>query len=203
MLVALGLAGVGGLVRLTWNLLTPKRYPSVGIHRRQEVISIWLQPALFDLAHDLSAAAAPQSREAFRRYAKDRGLEKSFYLVTVRSIQTDGGVVLLSTIREPYSMTDDSFWESVDVMATAAGRPPHYATIDFSTAKVSVIPDRLAFGNWPRRGGQIAQSQNWRVGLVWTMLSLLAAALFLWNRQKAAGTLMPVRKNRMITFCAA
>jgi len=138
-----GLAGGGGLVRLAWDLLTPKLHPNTGIHMRLEVASIWLHPALYDLAQDPSQAAACQSLKELRRYAKERGLEKCFYIITSRSIETSGDVEMLPTIREPCSMTDDTFSEFVNVMAAAAGRPPPYANTDFSTAKVGVIPDRL------------------------------------------------------------
>jgi hypothetical protein len=140
-LAAVALAGAFGLVRLAYHVTGPKREPNVDMTIRYEVVSLWLHPALYELAQHPSEFAGCWSQEAFRRYAKDRGLEKAWYVITVKVIQLSGQNVVSSTIRRPYDMMTACYSEFPDVLATADGNPPSYPLTDFATAKVGIIPD--------------------------------------------------------------
>jgi hypothetical protein len=136
----MALVGAIGLVRLAYHVTAPKRELNEGIAVRQEVVSLWLHPALHELALSPSESAAFRTRQEYRRYARERGLENAWYIITVRSIPISGATVISSTIRRPYEMVDPFYSEFPDALATAAGSPPSHPFTDFATARVAIIP---------------------------------------------------------------
>ncbi len=137
------MAGAIGLVRLAYHVTTLASERHGGIIIRNEVISLWMHRALFDLAHRPEYSTPCRSLEEFRRYAEERGLEKAWYVLTIRAFQVDGGTAVISTIRRPYEMNESYYSEFPDILATAAGKPPRNSPIDFTKAKVGVIPRRF------------------------------------------------------------
>jgi hypothetical protein len=141
--VAVAIAGAAGLVRLAHHALTPRAEGSGGIVLHNEVISVWLHPAFLDLAHHPSESAACRSLEGLRRYAEARGLEKAWYVITVKGFQSNGETTVVSLIRRPYELVEPFYVEFPRILALAAGNPPRDPMTDFTRAKVGVIPDRL------------------------------------------------------------
>jgi hypothetical protein len=142
-LVAAAIAGAVGLVRLAYHVTTPQSEGNGGIIVHNEVISLWLYPRLLELALCPEDAAACRTREGFRRYAEDQGLEKAWYVITSRGYQVNGETVVLTTIRRPYDLNEPFYPEFLGILALAAGKPPRDWPVDFSKAKIGVIPTRL------------------------------------------------------------
>jgi hypothetical protein len=139
-LTAVAMAGAIGLSRLAYHVTTPKPQANEGIIVRSEIVSVWLHPALLDLARHPSEYAAWRSHEDFRRYAEQHGLENAWHVITAKEFKVNGETEVLSTIRRPYDMIPAHYQDLLDVMATAAGTPPSYPSTDFSTSVVRVIP---------------------------------------------------------------
>jgi len=74
-------------------------------------------------------------------------LEKAWYVITTKSFQINGHIEVISTITKPYEMIEPYYSEFLGILALAAGYPPQYASIDFTNAKVCVIPNRLLHAN--------------------------------------------------------
>ena len=148
-LVGVTVGGIYGLGRFARHVASPKAERNISIINPSEVVSLWLHPALYELATGPDAAAV-RSYGAFRRYAEEHALERVWYVFTVRAIESDGKAVVIHTIRKPYELGAASFSEVLDVLATVAGHPPSRAITDFSTAAVRIIPDRL-LGVEPRK----------------------------------------------------
>jgi hypothetical protein len=146
-LLAIAVAGAVGLVRLASHLTTPGPEPDGALVRfdegQVEVVSLWIHPALVDLARSPSESAACGSIEGFRRYAEEKGLEKAWYVLTLKGILANGESVVYSTIRRPYEMNEACYAEFPTTMELAAGKPRRYPLTDYSTAKVYIIPDRF------------------------------------------------------------
>jgi hypothetical protein len=143
-LAIVALAGSIGLARLAFHVTAAKRDTNDGVIMRQQVVSIWVHPSLFDLAQRPSDSAASWSRAQFRRYAEARGLERAWYLIVAEGIQTSGERVDIPLIRRPYEMLDPSYSELQSVLAVAAGKRPTDPFHDLAAADIRVIPDRLA-----------------------------------------------------------
>ncbi len=137
------MAGAIGLVRLAHHVTTSKPQLSGGVVVRSELISLWMHPALFDLAQRPSESAACRLLEGFRRYAQERGLEKAWYVITAKGFQIDGETMVVSTIRRPYDMIEPVYSEFPDILAIAAGKPPRDPRTDFTKVKIGIIPDYL------------------------------------------------------------
>jgi hypothetical protein len=142
-LVAFALAGTVGLARLAHHVTARKEEGNGGIIVRSEVISLWMHPALFDLAYLPHDAAARRSFAGYRKYIEDLGQEKAWYVITVKGFQANGETIILTTVRRPYEMLEPLFPEFLDILALAAAKPPTYPATDFSRVKVGVIPTRL------------------------------------------------------------
>ena len=141
-LVAVAIVGAIGLGRLAHHVATPGPETNGGIIVRSEVASLWLHPALFELAQRPSESPC-RSLQEFRQYAEEWGLEKAWYVITVKVTQTNGEMLLLTTICRPYEMDSSKYLDFLSVLATAAGKPPANLSTDFRDAKIGVIPDYL------------------------------------------------------------
>jgi hypothetical protein len=143
-MVVIAILGIGGLSALTVSVTRPEQEsPYAGITVRHECVSLWLHPALHDLARRLAESAELQSREAFVRNAEQPGLKNAWYIITLRLVQANGKSAILPRIQRPYEYLPAFSTEFPDVLATAAGRPPHSADVDYSRAEVGIVPARL------------------------------------------------------------
>jgi hypothetical protein len=130
-------------MRLAYHVTTPQSEGNGGFIVHNELISLWLYPGLLELARRPEDRAACRSPEGFRRYARERGLEKAWYVFTAKSFQVNGGTMVTSTIRRPYDMNEAFYSEFPGVLAIAAGNPPYDPLIDFTKVKIGVIPRRF------------------------------------------------------------
>jgi hypothetical protein len=142
MLLAVAIGGAIGLGRLAHHVATPATETNGGILVRSEVVSLWLHPALFDLA-ERPAEPARRSYQAFRRFAEERGIQRAWYVSTVKGFQINGQTILLTTICRPYEMDSSRFLDFSNVLDSVAGNPPGNLSINYATAKIGVIPDYL------------------------------------------------------------
>jgi hypothetical protein len=146
-LLAVGVVGTVALIRLAIHVSNPvhQAVGDGGNSGEVERISLWLHPALYALAHHPPESDTLDSQEAFQSYARQNGLERTWYIFRTQQVLADGTISVIPTIRHPFRMPDHQFSEFPVVLATAAGRPPVLPADcrDFSTAKVFVIPEEL------------------------------------------------------------
>jgi hypothetical protein len=136
--------GIIGLAALSNSVVRPKAdSPNGGMIVRWECLNVWLHPALYDLARRFSESGELPSQEALLRNAEQPGLKEAWYILTLRAVQANGQSAVISMIRRPYETAPAFSDEFVDVLATAAGRPPRSARIDYLRAEIGVVPDRL------------------------------------------------------------
>jgi hypothetical protein len=144
MMLVTAILGIIGLWRLGISVTQPQIKPlDSGTIVRSECVSIWLHPALDDLAARLSESRELQSQEAMVRNAERPSLKNAWYIITLRSVQANGKFAVISIIRHPYGDLPQFTSDFPEVLATAAGTPPRTGGVDYSVALVGVIPDRL------------------------------------------------------------
>jgi hypothetical protein len=142
-MVVLAILGVIGLGALTRSVTRPQVEPlDRGMIVRRECVRNWLHPALDELARRLSEAEL-RSPEALARTGEQPGVKYAWYIMTLRLTQANGNVAVISTIHHPYQAATAFSYMLADFLATAAGRPRRDAQIEYSTAEVGVVPDRL------------------------------------------------------------
>src|SRR5262245_4778851 len=120
-----------------------------GVDERPEIVEIWLPKALYDLVNDEPGALSVGSGAELRSRLKGGGSEPVWIAFRVRHHPKHGRSTDIRHFRYPWDETGPAFQQCLDVLATAAGKPPRYPTVDFSGAKVGIIPDRL-MGRDPR-----------------------------------------------------
>jgi hypothetical protein len=138
------IAGIVGLIYVSFQAGAPGPDDSAGsgIIVRVEVIALWIPRALHDMAQLQDGAPVFLSPEAVHTELKRRGLNDAWYALTYRGHQVNREFVDMTQIRR-LSAAADHLDELQAVMAKAAGRPPQYDGLDFSLARVEVIPDTL------------------------------------------------------------
>jgi hypothetical protein len=144
-LVAVGVAGTIELIVFAFHIEGPrhwgkaaKRGFSSGEIRHSEAKWLWLHPLLHKLASDPPDAKLLQEQEQFEIYAKQNGLDSTFYVLKVSMTLVDGRVQLTTTIRNPAVMPKADFHEFIQVLQAAGGRPSF-----FEGTQIAVIPPEL------------------------------------------------------------
>jgi hypothetical protein len=119
-----------------------ERDPGSGIVVHTKVTAIWLPRALLDLAQQQGGPAVDRSPEELQTYLGRYGWTAAWYALTCRGYQANGES---GEITQTRLLNDaaDHLEELQAVLATAAGRPPRFERVDFSHARVEVIPDTL------------------------------------------------------------
>src|SRR5262245_16194690 len=120
----------------------PEEPPGSGSIIRTEVTAVWVPRSLRDLARRQADPPAIRSTEELRASVKRCRLSAAWYALTYRGYQVNGGSAEITQVRR-VSEADGRLDELRDVMVTVAGKPPRYETLDFSHARVFVIPDSL------------------------------------------------------------
>ena len=116
--------------------------PLSGIPSRVEVRAIYVDPALVLLSKLPPGSVAIESHDGLCGYLKTRGSETGWYAITTQAFGPGGDTNMSSFCRPCES--PERFEQFLDVLDTAAGKPPKYPGMDYSTARVVVIPDQLA-----------------------------------------------------------
>lgn len=114
--------------------------PNGGIIVRADVIDIWLPLTLDELVKRRSRLDAIREHEDLQHFLEGQGEEDVAYAVTTRAHQLNGEEVDMIFIHQPYN-DPGGFSKLVDVLETAAGNPPNYPSLDFSTASVHIVDD--------------------------------------------------------------
>jgi hypothetical protein len=138
-LVAAALVGIGCLVRFGHSVANHNaKHEQVKDDAivRAEILTLYASQRLIDFCrnHDLCAIA---SRDELMCLIECDGLENSWYGSTVRLFQANGRSRDSSGWG---SLTDSSFRHNLAVLRTLAGRPPQTPKLDYSRAKIVVIP---------------------------------------------------------------
>jgi hypothetical protein len=139
---AIGLFGFSIHVTRQDRELEPANRPGAGIIVRSEPIHLWLPQALAELAQRQSQSPVVRTHEELRRFLETEDRQDLWYARTTRGHQVNGEVVDITVIRRPY---DDPihFSELLDVVATAAGKPPRDPEADYSEASVHILAQEL------------------------------------------------------------
>jgi hypothetical protein len=116
--------------------------PGSGITVRTEVTAIWMPQSLHDLARHQAGPPVDRSVEELQAHLGRSGWIAAWYALTYRGHQVNGGFGEITQIRR-LSDAAGHLSEFQAVMATAAGRPPRDERLDFSQARVEVIPVTL------------------------------------------------------------
>jgi len=113
--------------------------PAGGVTVEARVTDIWLPQTLADVARRELPSLADPGQDGLRRRLERRPVPRLFYAFTVRTLQVNGGVSTLTFLRgSPSEAIDlDQF---LDVLATAAGRPPVRPGVDYTGATLHVLP---------------------------------------------------------------
>ena len=140
-LIAAALLGLCGLVFFADFVARRDAKQAGGSDRvvRGEVLTLVGLEALIDFSkgQDLSAIA---SRDELMCLIECEGLRKTWYGIRVRIFQANGQSQDASGIGD---ITEPNFRNTLDVLQTFAGRPPRTAAMDYSRARIVVIPRRL------------------------------------------------------------
>jgi hypothetical protein len=135
--------GAIALTRLAYHVTTPQSEGNGGIIVHSEVISLWIHPALLDLAQRPADLDACWSLNGFRQLAQERGLEKAWYVFTVKGLQVNGETIVLTTIRRPYDLLEAEYSEFSAILAIAAGNAPPYPFAGLAGVEARIVPGRF------------------------------------------------------------
>jgi hypothetical protein len=140
----IGIAAIVVLVSVSFKAGAPESedLPGSGIIVRAEVTGLWIPGALHDVAQSEAGAPVFLSQGALVTELKRRGLKDTWYALTYRVHKVNGDFEVITQIRR-LSEAADRLDELEAVMAAVAGRPPRYEGLDFSDAKVEIIPETL------------------------------------------------------------
>src|SRR5262249_51717794 len=114
-----------------------------GVDERSEIVEIWLPKALYDLVNDEPELHTVRSGAELRSRLKANGSAPVWIAFRVRHFSRDGRSTDIRHFNYPCDESGPVFRQCLDLVATAAGKPPHYPLVDFSAAKVGIIPDPL------------------------------------------------------------
>ncbi len=123
----------------------PRSGPEVSPFTYVEVRHLWLPKPMIWLAKRHARSPLIRNHEELQQFLEFLNLEDLRYAITVRARQAGGEFMQATYIRYPYDGFND-FLELMDVLATAAGRPPPYTDTlknDFSTTAVQVMPEEI------------------------------------------------------------
>jgi hypothetical protein len=124
------------------GILARTEVPGSGIVARTEVTVLWIPRALLDLAQGEAGRPTLRPPEVLQSELTRRGMNDAWYALTYRGYNASGEFGEVPQIRrlsDAAALLD----ELQAVMATAAGTPTRTNALDFSHAKVEIIPDAL------------------------------------------------------------
>jgi hypothetical protein len=114
-----------------------------GFTVHSQVIHVWLPEPLVKLAKRETRSLVVHSHQELRKTLERKGDQGLWYALTIRGNQVNGDFADITFIRQPYC-EPQNLQEFLDVLATAAARPPRSSAVDYSTAKVHVTPKRMS-----------------------------------------------------------
>jgi hypothetical protein len=138
------IGGIIGLVYVSFQASPagPDHPPRSGIVVRTEVTALWIPRALLHMVQGETGTPVFRSPEALQTELRRRGLNDAWYAVTYRGYQVDGAAVEITQVRR-ISEAHAHIEEFRDMMAIAAGHPPHHEVQEFSHVKLEIIPDTM------------------------------------------------------------
>lgn len=110
---------------------------------RSDVDTILIPASLEDLARGLSDFDSLESHDDFKSCLQRQGLEKTWYAIIYRVIQSNGAVVVMPVYGRPFEEPSRAH-EFRAVLATIRGNPPRHTYVDYSAATIGTIPEKLA-----------------------------------------------------------
>jgi hypothetical protein len=151
--VAIAAGIIAGMIGLTWFAAGVasrgpdddiiQEPPNGNLIASSQVVVIYSPKTFLEIADDQSLSAAFASHEALQPFLQARNLEKAWYAISSRARQYNGKELMLTVHCRPFEVPT-KMAEFRAVLDTLAGRPPSHEFADFSTAKVRIIPERMA-----------------------------------------------------------
>ncbi len=117
--------------------------PGSGMTVHSQVLHIWLPEPLADMAQGKFPPGVAQSHHELRQALERKGHQDLWYAYAVRLLQDNGATTEILFIRHPYS-EPERFQDFLDILATAAGKPPRYLAADYVGAKLQVLPGTIS-----------------------------------------------------------
>jgi hypothetical protein len=147
-MAAVIIAAAIGLTWLSFHVTNPERaFPGEdrrGVHVVRFQATVIFIPSAFDaLARSPSAIASLESSEDVKACSHGRGLDRAWYAIIYRALQSDGKVVPMTSYCRPFETTWKT-WEFRAILAMIRGNPPRHPLVDFSEATISLIPEAIA-----------------------------------------------------------
>jgi hypothetical protein len=140
-LVATALTGLIGLAGLAAHENREPRTLGANNTVYAEVVAIYAPAKLIAFARSDDARAIP-SHAALRGRLTRLGLERAWYAIAVHGYVDNGTETDVTYVRRPFEW--DWQWEECrGVLATLAGAPPRGPDMDYTRARVEVIPESL------------------------------------------------------------
>jgi hypothetical protein len=106
------------------------------------VTVLWIPQVLLDLAQRETGTSTLESPAALQSELSRRGLNDAWYALTYRGYNSSGEFGEVTQIRR-LSDAAARLDELQAVLPTAAGNPARSSALDFSNARVEIIPDAL------------------------------------------------------------
>jgi hypothetical protein len=157
---AVGIVGIAVLVCVSFQAGAPgpEDPRGSGTIVRTEVTALWIPRALRDVAQAEGGASVFRSPEAVHTELERRGLNDAWYALTYRGYQVNGDSAEITQVRR-ISEAPAHIEEFQDMMAMAAGHPPHHEGGEFTYVKVEIIPDTLLTGDPLKAASQLVSER--------------------------------------------
>jgi hypothetical protein len=125
------------------GVIHPADQKGAGADERSEIVEIWLPQVLYDLVNDEPEMTVVGSSAELRSRLKGNGSAPDWIAFRVRHYSRDGRSTDVRHFSYACDETGQAFQQCLDLLATPAGKPPHYPPVNFSAANVGIIPDPL------------------------------------------------------------
>jgi hypothetical protein len=106
---------------------------------------LWLPQKLVDLSKREPGSVVVQTHQELQLIFELQEDQEMVYAITIRGHQANQGAANITFLRCPYRERE-SLSEFREIMATAVGSPPRTPTIDYSGAKVHILPSAMTRG---------------------------------------------------------
>ena len=113
-----------------------------GIIVRSEVLHIWLPPTLIELAKCQLSSGVIRTHDDLKQFLELRGQEKLWYAMTRRAHQSNGEIVDMPFVRQPYR-EPDSFGEFLMTLAEAAANSSDGAPEGLSSGSFHLLTEEF------------------------------------------------------------
>jgi hypothetical protein len=163
---------IAGAIGLTWFATNVASHahnddiqepPNANLIASAEITRIVIPEAFLQMARDPSASASFCSHDAVQIFLQKRRLEKAWYAMRSHARLFNGKELMTTSYCRPFDVPSKTP-EFRAVLETLAGHPPRHPLGDFSTARVSIIPERLVNAEPSAVAGDLLESLDRQEG---------------------------------------